>query len=85
MVVVWVVRVGRRVVMPVPVLAELRFGFLNGTRGRENEAHLLRFLDHAGAEGFLRTTPREVLVVESDPDRLLDGMERWGPVVRRGH
>lgn len=47
--------------------------------------HLLRFLDHAGAEGFLRTTPREVLVVESDPERLLDGMERRGPVQRRPH
>jgi tRNA(fMet)-specific endonuclease VapC len=31
--------------MPVPVLAELRFGFLSGTRGRQNEAVLQRFLD----------------------------------------
>lgn len=38
-------RTAERLLMPVPVLAELRFGFLNGTRGRENEAHLLRFLD----------------------------------------
>jgi hypothetical protein len=38
-------RRAERLLMPVPVLAELRFGFLNGTRGRENEAHLLRFLD----------------------------------------
>ncbi|HEY3357375.1 MAG TPA: type II toxin-antitoxin system VapC family toxin [Polyangia bacterium] len=38
-------RTATRVLMPVPVLAELRFGFLNGTRGRENEAYLARFLD----------------------------------------
>ncbi|MBI3555439.1 MAG: type II toxin-antitoxin system VapC family toxin [Deltaproteobacteria bacterium] len=29
----------------VPVLAELRFGFLAGSKGRQNEAGLLRFLD----------------------------------------
>jgi len=34
-----------RLLMPVPVLAELRFGFSNGTKGRANEAHLARFLD----------------------------------------
>ncbi len=33
------------VLMPVPVVAELRFGFLNGTKGRKNEATLVRFLD----------------------------------------
>lgn len=33
------------VCLPVPVLAELRFGFLNGTRGRKNEAILAEFLD----------------------------------------
>ena len=38
-------RTAERLLLPVPVLAELRFGFLNGTKGRENEAHLLRFLD----------------------------------------
>lgn len=42
---VHVVRTAERLLMPVPVLAELRFGFLNGTRGRENEGHLVRFLD----------------------------------------
>ena len=39
------VRSAEQVLMPVPVLAELRYGFLNGTRGRENEAILVRFLD----------------------------------------
>ena len=31
--------------LPVPVIAELRVGFLGGTRGRLNEAALGRFLD----------------------------------------
>jgi tRNA(fMet)-specific endonuclease VapC len=44
------VRAAERLLMPVPVLAELRFGFLNGTRGRENEAHLVRFLDRPRVE-----------------------------------
>jgi tRNA(fMet)-specific endonuclease VapC len=43
-------RTAERVLLPVPVLAELRFGFLNGTKGRENEAHLLRFLDRPRVE-----------------------------------
>lgn len=38
-------RTADRLLLPVPVIAELRFGFLNGTRGRQNEAHLARFLD----------------------------------------
>jgi predicted nucleic acid-binding protein len=33
------------VLLPVPVVAELRFGFLNGTKGQRNEATLSRFLD----------------------------------------
>ena len=44
------VRSAERVFLPVPVLAELRFGFLNGTRGRENEATLIRFLDRPRVE-----------------------------------
>ena len=31
--------------LPVPVLAELRFGFAKGSRGRQNEATLALFLD----------------------------------------
>lgn len=31
--------------VPVPVLAELRFGFAKGTKGRQNEAALAKFLD----------------------------------------
>ncbi len=44
------VRTAERLLMPVPVIAELRFGFLNGTKGRENEANLVRFLDRARIE-----------------------------------
>ena len=43
-------RTAERLLMPVPVLAELRFGFLNGTRGRQNDAHLARFLDRPRVE-----------------------------------
>lgn len=43
-------RTAERLLMPVPVIAELRFGFLNGTKGRENEAHLVRFLDRGRVE-----------------------------------
>lgn len=39
------VRTCDELLMPVPVIAELRYGFLNGTRGRQNEAFLTRFLD----------------------------------------
>ncbi len=42
---VGIVRVAEVVLMPIPVIAELRFGFLHGTRGQENEAILKRFLD----------------------------------------
>ena len=39
------VRTSEVVLIPVPVIAELRFGFLHGTKGRQNEATLTRFLD----------------------------------------
>jgi tRNA(fMet)-specific endonuclease VapC len=47
---VQLVRQAERVLLPVPVLAELRYGFLNGTRGRQNEATLSRFLDQPRVE-----------------------------------
>jgi uncharacterized protein (TIGR00730 family) len=34
--------------------------------------HLLSFLEHAVAEGFLRETHHDLLVVDDDPARLLD-------------
>jgi tRNA(fMet)-specific endonuclease VapC len=33
------------VLMPIPVIAELRYGFANGKKGPPNEAVLSRFLD----------------------------------------
>jgi tRNA(fMet)-specific endonuclease VapC len=42
---VQLVRHAERLCLPVPVLAELRFGFRKGSRGRANEAALVRFLD----------------------------------------
>ncbi len=44
---------------------------------------LMDFLDHAEAERFLRIDPREALVVESDPDRLLERMATYRPPLRR--
>lgn len=45
-----VVQSADRICVPVPVLAELRYGFLNGTRGKQNEAILLKFLDSQRVE-----------------------------------
>ncbi len=45
---------------------------------------LVTMLDHMEAEGFLRGTPRDLLIVESEPERLLDRMATFdGPRVRR--
>lgn len=49
------------ILMPVPVIAELRFGFLHGTRGLRNEATLERFLD---------STRVEILVCDESTTRL---------------
>jgi len=37
---------------------------------------LLAFLDHAAAEQFLRIDPRAAIIVDDDPVRLLERMER---------
>jgi len=44
---------------------------------------LIEFLDHAAAESFLQTDPREMLIVDADPSRLLGRMSTSGPLVRR--
>jgi uncharacterized protein (TIGR00730 family) len=44
---------------------------------------LLEFLDHAAAEQFLRIDPRQALVIDSDPERLLDRMAQYRPPRRR--
>lgn len=39
------VRTSENIFLPVPVLAELKYGFLNGSRTKQNEAGLTKFLD----------------------------------------
>lgn len=55
-----IVSSAERVCMPVPVIAELRFGFLNGSRSREN----LRVL-----EAFLEDRAVEVLTCDGETAR----------------
>lgn len=38
--------------------------------------HLVAWLDHAVAEGFLRQAHRDLLIVDDDPDRLLDSLAK---------
>ncbi|MBI2555583.1 MAG: TIGR00730 family Rossman fold protein [Candidatus Rokubacteria bacterium] len=40
---------------------------------------LLALFDHAVAEGFLRLQHRALIVVEKDPERLLDALAAWEP------
>lgn len=40
---------------------------------------LIRFLDHSVAEGFLTAEHREMILVESDPARLLERMGEYAP------
>jgi uncharacterized protein (TIGR00730 family) len=40
---------------------------------------LLRFLDHAHAERFLRPAHRDLILAAADPVTLLDEMARWRP------
>ena len=40
-----IVKSADELLVPVPVLAELRYGFVKGTKGRQNEAFLTQFLD----------------------------------------
>ncbi len=47
---VGLVRTADVILMPVPVIAELRYGFLRGTKGRKNEAFLVKFLDQPRVE-----------------------------------
>jgi uncharacterized protein (TIGR00730 family) len=41
---------------------------------------LVAFIDHAVAEGFVRAEHRRLVLVDDDPARLLDAMDRWLPV-----
>lgn len=40
--------------------------------------HVLAFLDHADAEGFLRFRPRDTIIVHHDADALVDELVRRG-------
>jgi len=51
-------------------------GFLN-VRGYYD--HLMRFLDHAVEERFLKPEHRKMVLVSSDPDQLLSEMEGYEP------
>ena len=45
---------------------------------------LIAFLDHAVAEGFVRTEHRSLVIVGDDPDALLDAFAQWrAPQVER--
>ncbi len=55
-------------------------GVLN-TNGYFNS--IIAFLDHAAAEGFLRVDPRRVLIVESEPARLLSALQNWTGMTRK--
>ncbi len=41
--------------------------------------HLVAFLDHAVADGFVNETNRRMLIVERDPASLVDRMETYTP------
>lgn len=41
--------------------------------------HLIGLADHAVKEGFLKQSAREMLVVETEPERLLDRLEEYVP------
>ena len=40
---------------------------------------LLAFFDHTVTEQFVRIQHREIVLVDTDPERLLDVMQRWTP------
>jgi len=40
---------------------------------------LLHFLDHMNTEGFLKPNQRDALIVDSNPDRLLEKISAWRP------
>jgi uncharacterized protein (TIGR00730 family) len=53
------------------------FGLLNiaGFYG-----HLMAFLDHAAGEGFIRPQHRELVLVESGPEKILQRMKNFQPL-----
>jgi uncharacterized protein (TIGR00730 family) len=46
--------------------------------------HLMKFLDHAATEQFIRAAHRSMILIDNNPDRLLDKMESFQtPVVKK--
>lgn len=45
-------------------------------------ADLIRFLEHAVAEGFVKPEHRNLLLLDEHPDQLLDKMQAFSPAVR---
>ena len=62
------------------VLSWAQLGIHNKPCGLLNVAgyydHLIRFMDHALAQDFLKAKHRALLMVESDPGALLDGFAK---------
>jgi uncharacterized protein (TIGR00730 family) len=54
-------------------------GFLN-IAGFYDQLH--GFLDHATAEGFMKTGHRAMAAISHEPDALLDALAAWQPVVQ---
>jgi predicted Rossmann-fold nucleotide-binding protein len=40
---------------------------------------LIQFVDHSVAEGYMRQTHRDILLIDADPDALLDRLEAYEP------
>ena len=45
---------------------------------------LLRMIDHMAAQGFVRRQFTDALIVESDPEALIDALSSWQPPSRHG-
>ncbi len=43
-------------------------------------SHLITFLKHTEAEGFIKTKHRELVLVENDPEKILQRMREFQPV-----
>lgn len=46
--------------------------------------HLMKFLDHVATEQFIHTAHRSIILIDNDPNRLLDKMESFrAPAVKK--
>jgi predicted Rossmann-fold nucleotide-binding protein len=42
--------------------------------------HLMAFLDHTTAEGFIRPKHRELVIVENEPEKILARLKHFQPL-----